>query len=339
MHFYDDENNVYVTHVDAIRSKRKCKLYYEDAFFDTVDWKTIPTISLPELYKLRAEEIRSKYEYVVLCLSGGVDSRNVFESFYHNNILIDEILCVGAYSEDQFSGSDENNNDEIHNNVKALLKDAVLPNTKITYFDYSKLFSKPKDFTLLQNFGNDWAYELPYFKSFHHFFWYDLSKHLNIPDSKKACYVMGTGKTRLGLNSEGKPFTNFRESDLMDYGARYQVGNLSRENFYFAPTHLGAEIMKKQASVMYDYMNIMKDKELFFKQYEWTYPNIVYNLKCPLVTPTRKSKQAFMSHRDTFMKRHSDSELYKIWYDGLQKLSGDIGLNYMPHYSKPYFLG
>lgn len=336
MHFYDDAGIIYPTHIDAIRSFKKCKFYYNDAFYDSLDWKTPSALSLDELYKLRAEEIRSKYDYVVLCLSGGVDSRNVLESFLKNNILIDEILCVGAYSQDEYSGSTENNNDEIFYNVKPLLNKLSLPNTKITYFDYSTLFDDIKNFSLLTAFGNDWSYKLPFFKSFHHFFWYDLNKHLNISDSKKACYVMGTGKTLLNLQNS-KPYVNFRESDVMDYGARYQIGNLYRENFYFGNTPISGEIVKKQAHILWELYNT-SNKEQFFKDYFTFYPKILYNLQNPLIRPTRKSTMPFLSHRDGFMKRKANSEIYKIWYEGVYKISNDISLSYQTHYSKPYYI-
>ena len=335
--FYNEKKDAFTTHLEAIASKSQCKFYYGDAFYDTVDWTTEPTVSLEALYKARAEEIRSEYEYVVVCLSGGVDSRNVFESFYHNNIHIDEILCVGAYSQDDHKESEQNNNDEIYINVYPLLDNVHLPDTTITFFDYSKLFEKHNQITLLRDHGNDWANEMTYFKSFHNFFWYDLKQHLNIAESKKACYVMGTGKTPIALINE-KPCVMFAESDIMDYGARYSMDNLTRENFYFGLTDIGADIVKKQAYTMLRLMDTKKDMADFFKNYLSYYPKIIYDLKFPLIKPTRKCKMPYYSHRDTFMKKHGNSDIYKLWYEGLEKVSRAGNLTYSSHRSKPYFL-
>lgn len=337
IHFYDDVGNVYANHIDAIKSGKQCNLYYEDSFYDTVNWKIEPSLNLKQLYKLRAEEIRGKYEYVILFLSGGVDSRNVFESFYLNNIHIDEIVCVGAFSQDTFRGSLENNNDEIFVNTSSLLNDVHLTNTKITYIDYTKLFIQPYEFEIIKKFGDDWAYQLSYFKSFHLFFWYELQKHLNIDNSKKTCYIMGVAKTLLSIDNN-KPFIFFVENDVTDFASCYKMNNLTRENFYFAPTQIGAEIVKKQAYTMYEISKQYTDYNTFSKDYYKNYVKYVYDLKYPLIIPTRKSPRGFLSHRDTFMQKHTNSEIYQIWYSGLQKLSSDIGLNYKPHFSKKYYL-
>lgn len=337
IHFYDDASNVYANHIDAIKSGKQCNLYYEDAFYDTVTWKIEPSFTLKQLYKLRAEEIRAKYEYVILFLSGGVDSRNVFESFYLNNIHIDEIVCVGAFSQDSFRGSAENNNDEIFVNASSLLNEVHLPYTKITYIDYTKLFTQPYDFEIIKKFGNEWAYQLSYFKSFHLFFWYEIQKHLSIDNSKKTCYIMGVAKTLLGKDND-KIFVHFSERDVTDFASCYSMNNLKRENFYFAPTQIGAEIVKKQAYRMLNLLELHTNKTEFWNQYFTLYDQTIYDLKYPLVKKTRKTGCAFLSHRDTYMQKHTNSEIYQIWYTGLQKLSSDIGLNYKPHFSKKYYL-
>ena len=81
--WYDTDKNVYKTHLDALKSGKQCYIYYNDALYGSVNWKTEPSFSLKELYKLRAQEIRDTYQKVVVCLSGGIDSRNVLESFYY----------------------------------------------------------------------------------------------------------------------------------------------------------------------------------------------------------------------------------------------------------------
>jgi hypothetical protein len=337
IHFYDEKGNIYNNHIDAIKSGQKCLLYYEDAFYDNVTWKIEPSLSLKELYKLRAQEIRDTYEYVILFLSGGVDSRNVFESFYLNKIHIDEIVCVGAFSQDRHRGSKENNNDEIYVNTNPLLDSVFLPNTKITYIDYTKLFTHPYEFELIKKYGDEWAYKLSYFKSFHLFFWYEIQKHLDIDNSKKTCYIMGVSKTTIGIDNKSK-FVIFHERDLTDFACCYSMNNLHRENFYFSPTQIGADIVKKQAFIMSNLYDLSENKTEFINNYFNTYNKIIYDLKFPLVMNTRKTNNNFFSHRDTYMQKHTESEIYKIWYAGLQKLSSDIGLNYAPHFSKKYYI-
>ena len=106
--FYYSENkeNSFDNRIDADMHQDPCFLYYYDKEFASSDWKTEPKKSLKELYKERAEQIRAKYAYLILAFSGGHDSTQVLETFYYNNIHIDEILLVGAYSKDAYVGDD-----------------------------------------------------------------------------------------------------------------------------------------------------------------------------------------------------------------------------------------
>lgn len=330
--YYDEDLNKYNQHSDAVKSKRKCWLYYGDDFYKTINWKTEPPLSLDTLYKLRAEEIRDSYEHVILCLSGGIDSRTILETFYRNNIHLDEIVCVGAFSQDQFTGSAENNNDEIYYNVRGLLNEIDLPNTKKRFIDYSELFTDINNFSLLKEYGNEWAINTGCWKSIHNFFWRDIKKHI-ANHNKKTCFIMGSGKTRLEVNPT--PHIRFSEDDIMSYCFTYENGNLTRENFYFGITNIGAEIVKKQAFIMYDLYERMQNKGIFFGNYIDLYNNTIYNYSL-LNIPTRKSKTKLLSIRDKYIKRKRGSDLYKIYVEGIIKLNKEIGLKYEPFYTRPY---
>ena len=66
--------------------------FHQDKF-RKVDWRIEPALSLRELFKIRAQQIRDEYDYVVIMFSGGADSTNVLYSFLNNNIKIDEIVA------------------------------------------------------------------------------------------------------------------------------------------------------------------------------------------------------------------------------------------------------
>jgi hypothetical protein len=63
--------------------------HFNESTFKSIDWSIEPKESLSELYKKRAQQIREKYDYIVLWYSGGADSHNVLMSFVKNNIFID----------------------------------------------------------------------------------------------------------------------------------------------------------------------------------------------------------------------------------------------------------
>jgi len=62
------------------------------SIFETADWSTEPPDSLAELYKKRAAQIRSEYDYIVLYFSGGSDSITMLNAFMRNNIKVDEVV-------------------------------------------------------------------------------------------------------------------------------------------------------------------------------------------------------------------------------------------------------
>jgi hypothetical protein len=57
-----------------------------------IDWSTKPNYDLSLMYRLRAAQIRNRFDYVVFYFSGGSDSITALNAFVRNNIHIDEIL-------------------------------------------------------------------------------------------------------------------------------------------------------------------------------------------------------------------------------------------------------
>lgn len=63
-----------------------------DANWDTLDWSQEPVESLTELFKQRAEQLRSQYDHLILYYSGGRDSETVLQIFRDNQIPLDEVV-------------------------------------------------------------------------------------------------------------------------------------------------------------------------------------------------------------------------------------------------------
>lgn len=66
---------------------------YFDSVWQKFDRSLIGKFGLKELYKQRAQQLRDKYDYLILYFSGGADSYNVLRSFIDNDIKLDEV-CV-----------------------------------------------------------------------------------------------------------------------------------------------------------------------------------------------------------------------------------------------------
>jgi hypothetical protein len=113
--------------------------------YSKIDWSEPIETPLLELYRLRAQQLRDQYDYLVLSYSGGADSTMVLHSFIDNNIFLDEILiqfCEPAMKNtNNYDTSNANFYSEIEFAANAHLrkfKNQLDPRTKIRYQDFSK---------------------------------------------------------------------------------------------------------------------------------------------------------------------------------------------------------
>ena len=90
------------------RSQIPITWHYNDEIFSAVDWTKEPEMSLTELYKTRAMQIRKNYDHVVVFYSGGADSHNMLESFVNAGVDIDEIVSFHSLSADGDKASEFN---------------------------------------------------------------------------------------------------------------------------------------------------------------------------------------------------------------------------------------
>jgi hypothetical protein len=93
--FVDDKKflNKYQALMYAAPLKKAVHYHYFNDVWNNFNRDLLGKFSLTELYKQRAEQLRSKYDYLILYFSGGADSYNVLRSFIDNNIKLDEV-CV-----------------------------------------------------------------------------------------------------------------------------------------------------------------------------------------------------------------------------------------------------
>lgn len=65
---------------------------FNDDILSSYDWRVEPSQSIEELYKIRAQQIRDRYDYLIVMFSGGCDSTAVLDSFVDNEIKLDEVM-------------------------------------------------------------------------------------------------------------------------------------------------------------------------------------------------------------------------------------------------------
>lgn len=113
------DGNFFFSRAECLRYASEIKrsditYHYFDSVWETMDWSNEPVESLKELYKQRAQQLRDKYDYLVLWFSGGSDSTGILNAFVENNIKLDEVVTHYPLSiiEKKIVDFDPNNRDE-----------------------------------------------------------------------------------------------------------------------------------------------------------------------------------------------------------------------------------
>lgn len=345
--YYDEQKTIYLTPYDAWHSNKPCAFYYHDNVFEKANWKVEPTQTLDQLYAERAQKIRDEYEYVIVCYSGGNDSSNILETFYYNNIHIDEIVMVGSFSQDVYDKTvDENHNSDLYLNAFPLLKTLNLPNTKITTIDYTEIFRDIKQFSLIQKYDTDWIKYIGTHKSPHNLFWHDFRKFVGRNNTKKTAWIMGNEKAEVTFSSKytgSSAFVSFRDGPINSYGMRYHDENFTRVNFYCDPDPAAINIQIKQAHIFNKIWNLASSEQRWKMRSPYlrvsAQNKLFYNPKNPLIYQSEKSTSSFLSVRDKFLLKTQNSDIVNYYVTTLNchneyaKLEGGRGYN-----SKPYFI-
>lgn len=118
---------------------------FNDEIYSSKNWQTPIKESLQSLYTRRAQQLREKYDYLVLYFSGGADSLNILKTFLDNNIFLDEIVMQFPKPIESTFNKEDLSNKNIYSEIKyqaipALNKMQLHPSTKIRYQDFSKPF-------------------------------------------------------------------------------------------------------------------------------------------------------------------------------------------------------
>lgn len=312
--WYDNFGNVYPTHYEAQVAAHPTYWYWYDKEIAREPWKVEPLETLETLYKRRAEHLRDTFDYLILAYSGGVDSTKVLETFVYNGIVLDEILMVGAFSQDSATGVDENHNGELYHNAFHTLQTMPLPATTVTTtIDYTEYFKDPKSLPIIAGCGTEWYKKIGYYISVHHMFWNALPT-LAPRKGRRVGVIFGQEKLP-DLRFDPLPHVIFSDWNYVDYGCLPYDGSYCRVNFYTAPDSI--DIVRKQAHIL------LKATRAGVVNPDHRVRVVQGNLKHPLNFVSKKSTTNILSVRDHFLLKKKDSQIYDIYSEGIKKYHVD----------------
>jgi hypothetical protein len=351
---YSTNQKVFIDKIQAILEANNTNTeitwdFHQDKF-RKIDWRVEPELSLRELYKLRAQQIRDEYDYIVVMFSGGADSTNVLHSFLSNNIKINEIVAGIPLSglkdfKINYDNHSSNNASEWFLTTTPYLKHVSkkYPEIKISINDF---------FHNMLNFKTDeWIY-----KSADHIHpttaaRYDLSRLTHIrqlaDQGKKIAVVYGCEKPYLSFN-DGKIL-----NAIWDLGVN--VPRQPFDTFYsnvdivlFYTTPQMPQILAKQAheivKCMFNVPQYQYIKDLIFDlgwstEKKLTYDNGTYQRAIvPIIYPdinynafqAKKAKDVFMADHDSwFFNLHKDTKLNQLVTSDFNNFFKGIKSNYL----------
>lgn len=225
------------------------KWIFNNDIYDAMDWKVPLGISLNELYRLRAQQLRDKYSYLVLAFSGGGDSTNMLNAFINNNIHLDEVVVhwprqstAGRYTPN-LSTDATNYSSEWDYLVEPKLKTlaTVAPRTKITILDnlHDLAVEEPHENIVELSIRHTWNGIKRYQA------WDDLLLARQA-QFKNLAFIMGQAPPQI-TRIKKHVFVLFSEMQTHSYMSDYTHKGLQRnvEFFYFTPDM--PEITREQA--------------------------------------------------------------------------------------------
>lgn len=312
--------------------------------FDKYNWSVEPEVSIKELYRIRAQQLRDQYDYIRLEVSGGGDSATAAFSFILNGIHLDEVVFrypkTGEknVTDDPFNTKPENTLSEWKYAAQPLLQwiSTHAPNTKITVHDYSEDM-------LNSNHDESWVFRTKDYFQPGHAFKHTVdavdSHKTTLDQGKRVCMLWGVDKPKVCIKDK-KWYLYFM--DVQANNANPEVGqwdNITNEYFYWTPDL--PELLCKQAHTIRKWFDLPANTYLQhlarWPNYSFaqrtTFEHIIKPLLYPDYDPatfqTSKPTNSFYNEMDYwFYQNFQDTHVYRVWQAGLKHLVDNIDPKY-----------
>lgn len=353
--FYTVGEETYYSKVQALIAGTKNNQFpvwnFNNNVYGQQDWLNDPGVDLRELYRMRAQQLRDRYDYIRIEASGGGDSTTAIFSFLLNGIHLDEVIFRYPKSGEKNLPVDvtnykcENTLSEYEFATKPLLNwiKTNYPNVKITIHDYSA------DMLVNEDRDESWVFSAKEFLQPGHvtkFPNYQTIEQLHTANTgKQICVLYGIDKPKMCIQ-EGKWYLYF-----MDFQANYanpdmgDYNNITNEYFFWTPDF--PEISVKQAHVIMNWFNRPENQHLQFlvrwpnhsvserTTYESIIKPLIYPDYDPMTFQVGKPGSNFYSEMDYwFYENFQDHKLYRSWLAGINFVENNIDAKYFNRATK-----
>lgn len=254
---------------EATRTNQDIRWNFNDEVYRKFNWQSRLNLPLRELYRMRAQQLRDKYDYLILWFSGGADSSTMLDSFVSNGIHLDEVLT--AWPRKQTAGRYRPNTDTDPSNYVSEWDFSIEPKLKwlaekhpeirITVMDQladpDPLEDYADTFTIVEKCG---------YAAIDRQRMFDRELRQRLKTHKNIASIMGSAPPLLAVMDNswlGVGFCNtyasggLAKSDYMLDGTPRNV-----EYFYWTPDF--PELVREQVHVILDHLNASAvDRSLF----------------------------------------------------------------------------
>lgn len=328
--FYIHEGKIYKS--ASTLPTAQAFLSFHDDVFSKVDWKTEPEASLDNMYCRRAQQLRERYDRVILMYSGGSDSHNVFKTFFNNNIRLDEIhtfwpLKMLRAIEDDIK-PDGYNCTLLREYTHAVLpRLKIVPSTtKVKVHDISEWleFNYLRE-NFLQDSRQDFMVHNPFIASRIAYQQDALQKHCD--SQQKTCVIFAADKPALTVDENDVLWFKFHDMGRTQFGNRALEGlTYTPELFYWTPDF--PEIPIKQSHRVKRYMERQRTRAS---------PVDKSDILKALIYPSTFEPGAYQQKMG---EHHRDEQILQFFFGH----KGDAILRYLKSkkitsYARPYEVG
>ena len=316
--YYISKDRIFFDYLEALKncdSKKEVndiKMYAWDNELSRIKWWEEPPLSLAYYFKERAQQLRDKYSYIRLFVSGGYDSYYALRSFIDNDIFLDEIV----HSRSDFSQTNDYWADiEYYEQFLKIIEThkQSLEKTKITVLEpeYRKIFMEEKNI-------------------------YEYSDHpsclTNSPkfifnstnlSFNKAINIWSQPKAEISI-IDGKLYFNFKSFEFMAPTENIECFYISKDNFnlYLKQIHLIKNYVKLNNITTIDRLNMVPlatGNPYFNDHQSKNYANITMSTNAKFrLFPLLRGKNYF---RIQALRKHNETnKIYSIWKDYLKSV-------------------